>query len=1134
MATPRTPQNQPQPQSELQPEPLTPGWLAVHFDALPFPARSSALARYARALAPEAYSALKGALDAGDPDQRHTALFLAVARRDTAAVASALADPLLRRRALSAAIRLPVPEQALAESALNDAKAVRQATYRVLRLSRRTALADSLVSGVHERYGAQEAARLLVACSPQAVARWLPECEPPPGVLSSLARTAPMAVAEHLAHGHESRSGPERRSRLRQSVPLAAVLSERDPEAGLLLLARAPELIAPRAARALLRRPADVLDILRTPPAGEPDGDPRPLLRIAAGPLPPSVLRAVRALPPDDLASLAALCHVETTRVHQPGRQETAPDPLLVLLPSGERRRIAEARMSDRTGMRRIHPTLSALAPEDRVELVDAALERGGSSPARRNRYLAVLPLDHAEPALREQTEQHRVHERIYAWPALLACAELHGDPEEFARVVASCERAWHDQNDVRRFALDQVAGAPPRLLAAVSERALRDATLTAVQSRDTTAQTLAALERWLRRTAESAAARGDGARAAYSARLLCDVLTDPRRTGPRTPLRMDAEAAQAVWSATAERQRERAEQLIPLAELLAPHLARLPELDALLRRTLDEHDDAELVARAAAVWAAPVGGRESRCAELIRLDPSFAVVPRVLRTLVERRTDLLDEVLTAANDGGPHGRARPRPAPWAPRLRPGASARWTPAQRAAWHEHTAAVAADAWAPVRTRADAAASLRDPQRLLVLAADAPQPVSAAALGALGESEATQDLTATLLRYAGTGGVRGRAAMASVRKLLDTMPEQQAVTLLAPLLTDRRTPVGTRKEAARALAALPRDDAFAALLAGWDLPEQHRDVRAAMAGTLLRAIADEDVARRLWRHVREPAVMEAAITARPQLVPQEMRPAYTRFLARLLDDCGKDDEQLAWAVCGALRVWSAAAPGPAYASLAAAALRPGLSNQVWERAVAHLTGRAGDGDERASDSLVETLRALLRQTPEASPDDRVWAVRRLDGCAAALCNASTPNARMPFAEPVVEILQEAGLAARAARVLWTAALASLQFGDPAPERWERLLRLIEERPERLPLDDDRSLSLGRRSATLRTVVQRLRERGTPASGSCALFLVRRAGASTSWQSPWPEELEALRAHPDPDTAMGALLAGPAAQE
>ncbi|WP_266540091.1 hypothetical protein [Streptomyces sp. NBC_01142] len=1120
---------------------MTPAWLAAHFDALPFPARSAALARYARTLAPNAYAALKGALDAGDTDQRHTALFLAVARRDLDTVAAALGDPLLRRRALSAAIRLPVSEQALTELALNDASSVRHAAYRVLRLSRRTALADTLVPHVHARHGAQEAARLLIACSPATVGQWLPTCEPPPGTLATLARTAPLAVAEHLATGHESRSAAERRKYLRAHRLLAAVVAERDPAAGLLLLARTPGLITPRAAVALLRRPADVLDILRRCPAG-PDGTPRELLRLRSGSLPRSVLRAVRALPPDDLTALVTRCHTDRTRFHHPGRQETAPDPLLVLLPPGERRRTAEARIADRTSLRIIQPALAALAGEDRIELITAALERSGRSPLRLSRYLAVLPLDRAEPLLRVQTEQHRAHHRMFAWPALLACAELHGDPQEFARIVASCERAWHDQNDVRRFALEQVAGAPLRLLAAVEERVLRDASLTAVQSRDSTADTLAALERWLRRTTEHAAARGNGDRAAYAARLLCDVLTDPRRTGPNSALRLDAEAARVIWSAAADQLRPHAGHFVPLAELLAPHLAELPELDSLVRRTLEDHDDPELAARAASAWTAPAGPRESRCAELLRLDPSFAVVPTVLRTLAERRTDLLDDVLAAARDNGLRGRVRPRSAPWAPRVRPAVTGRWLPFQRRAWYEQSAAVAADEWAPVRTRTDAAAALRDPGQLLALAEQAPQPVSAAALGALGGIDAMEDamrghVTAVLLRHAGTGGARGRAAMASVRRGLDTLPDREAIALLTSLLHDPAAPVGTRKEAARGLGMLPGDDAFAALVAAWDLPEQHRDVRAVLARSLLRAIDADGIAQRLWDHVREPAVRDVVITTRTDAVPSKAAPAYTRFLARLLDACGEGDEESAYdgetavAVSYALHAWSAADPEAGYAALAAAALKPLHTPRVWEPAVAYL-GCHG-GDPRARGPLLELLRALLRRRHDEKPDISAWAVRRLDVCAAGLTTYSVASGPMPLADPVVGILEEAGLFARAARLRWEAAIAALRCGDPAPARWERLLCLIEGGPDRLRLDDDRTLAdlaPGEHGRTMLAVVRRLRARGTPAAGRCALHLVRRIGGATSWESPWLGEIEALRTHPDHDTALAALLAGP----
>ncbi|MET7935833.1 hypothetical protein [Streptomyces sp. NPDC005322] len=61
-------------------------------------------------------------------------------------------------------------------------------------------------------------------------------------------------------------------------------------------------------------------------------------------------------------------------------------------------------------------------------------------------------------------------------------------------------------------------------------------AALTTVQSRDSPPGTLAAAERWLQATAESAAGRGDAERAAFTARVLCQVAADPRGSGRSSP----------------------------------------------------------------------------------------------------------------------------------------------------------------------------------------------------------------------------------------------------------------------------------------------------------------------------------------------------------------------------------------------------------------------------------------------------------------------------------------------------------------------------------------------------------------------------------------------------------------------
>ncbi|WP_367038825.1 hypothetical protein [Streptomyces sp. Je 1-332] len=1126
----QTPFSQPQP----TPAPLTAAWLKAHFDPLPFPARMSALARYARALTEDAYGSLRTALAAGTPDERHTGLFLAVARRDLTTIAEALTDPLLRRRALAAAIRLPVPEAALEQLALSDIGAVRHETYRVLRLSRRHTLAARLLPELHERFGARDAARLLPACPAETAATWLPRLDPPAGVLRELTRTAPLAVAQLLVTRGESRTDRDRYRFTGRHRALASMAAERDPEAGLLLLARAPDLLTPRAARTLLRRPVEILEILRAAPPGQADA---PLeLRFSAGALPPATLRALRALPPADLVDLARRCSVTQPRHRGPGRHEVEPDSLLMLLPAPERRSLVEERIARRRSVRSLPvAALTALEPADRAALVMPWVERWSHREWTSSRLAVALPLALGEPILRDMAGQHRVHQRLMAWPALLACAELEDDPDEFARIAAACERAWHDQEEVRRAALQQLAGAPPRLLAALPDTVLRDAALTTVQSRDSTTRTLAAAEQLLRRAAESAAATGGLTRAAHAAELLCHVVSDQRSRRTTTPLRIGEEAARALWSATQSVTSARPDLRASLAELLAPHLTALPELDALVHALARESDDPDIASRAAAAWVGPTEFRERRSAELVDYDASFATLPVILRTVVTRRTDLLDSVLHAAR-GGLTDRVRPRGAPWAAEVHKSVCGRWLPEQRRGWDEHHARVAADELAPLHTRADAAAQVREPVLLTTLAESAPQPVAAAALGALGGAlgrthadaqPCEEPLLGVLLRHAATGGVRGRAAMAAIRRLLEAVPNPQAVSLLGPAACAADAPVGSRKEAVRALGALTGDAAFAALVAAWDAPRQHRDVRAVVALHLIPAIDRPAVADRLARAAQEPAVREAVIHARVGAVSESVGEAYADFLARLVRE---GDQETVIAACRALPAWFTPTSADAMRAVAHVAADPDRRRREWDTAAQQLVWfPLGPVAGRI---LRDVIRRLRDRALAPDPQLRADALRRLSGIGAAMRVRRGSGQTLRIADALAHSLHAVGLYADAATLTWDTSLAAVRHGVHHAGRWERLLDLVEERPERLPVErgSHPEIPTPRARAALLAAVRLLRERGTPAAGVMALALVRVGGRATSWDETWRAELAALRAHADHDTAMAALLLDP----
>ncbi|MFF3561752.1 hypothetical protein ACFYXS_17075 [Streptomyces sp. NPDC002574] len=1053
-----------------------------------------AVAEHVRSLDEDGYRTARAALADGNPDDRHLALFLAVVRRDIDAVAAALDEPLLRRRALAAAIRLPVPDAALARLALGDIRGVRRDVYRVLRLSRRRELAARLLPEVRERYGDAEAAQLLAACPAGTAGEWLPRLDAPAGVLASLVRTAPRAVAEYLVRAAERAEGTYGWYRLvHRHLVLVESLARRDPGAALLLAEKAPRLMTDDAVVAALHRPRDLLAAVRRAGVTE--------LPLADGPLPRSVRRALRGLATEELAALAAVCRTRDDENRDLAEPVTA-DPLLALLPPGTRVRLVRERVPEGNRHKVPVSAVAALEPEDRAAFVRDLPAGPGRGRDVRPRFGVLLPPAEAEPLYRGLADDVNVHRRASAWPGLLAAAARHGDPAEYARIFTTCERAWHDQYVVRQAALEQAAAAPARLLAAVPYAALRDAALTTVQSHDSTAYTLQVAERLLRRVVVAAATHRDHERAVAVAPLLAQVVADLRFPGPSTPLDVDLPAARAVWAAG--HQGAGARNALGIAALLERHAAALPGCDAFLARTALESDDPALAARAAGVWLADPATREARAAELLQCGRRFVAVPHLEETVTRRRTDLLERLPAVAGQ------------PWVPRLPRTAEGRWLPAQRALIARHLERVAADEDLPLRQRAGAAAQLRDAAALRRLVeGEVPQPVVAAALASLGRM-ADRDALARLLEHAGTGGVRGRAAMAALRRLLDGIPDAEAVDWLGGIARDPRAPVGSRKEAARALGERPGEQAFGALLAAWDAPGQHHDVLAVVAVPLTAALDRPGIPARLRARMGHPAVRQAVIGRRWDMAPAAAE-SHAHFLAALVREGG--DTGVVEAACSALSafVHDHIADGAVAGALAVAlcdAERPHGERYTAGYVLSGAAVRSGT----AAIALRDALGALAAGRAE---------LRLLDRLAA---NHHQRSAAVQDA--YADALEGAGLGRAAADAAFGAAVAALREGDTGAERWDRCLRLVERHPYVLSFDDRRSVpARADDGSSLRAVLDVARalggRPGTPA-GLVAVLLVRAGGEATGWTGPWPAELDALRAHPDPDVAEAALVA------
>jgi hypothetical protein len=336
-----------------------------------------------------------------------------------------------------------------------------------------------------------------------------------------------------------------------------------------------------------------------------------------------------------------------------------------------------------------------------------------------------------------------------------------------------------------------------------------------------------------------------------------------------------------------------------------------------------------------------------------------------------------------------------------------------------------------------------------------------------------------------------------------------------------------PVGARKEAVRALAELHRRDAFEALLAAWDAPRQHRDVRAVLAQALLPAIDRPDVADRLLREIHEPAVREAAVHARVGLGERVAGKPYTAFLVRLVDT---GDEDTVVAACRALPTWLGPDDADGTRALAEAFTGPERPRRVWDGAARQLV-RLPRGP--VTESVLRGVFATLAERVQ-EPRTRADTLRRLHACAQYVDPGGAEEPPVVL-DALADALGAVGLHADAARVAWDAAMAAVRRGEHDEDRWEKVARQCEAGAGRLPAQHcvPSGLHRARVRAALLAAARGLRVRGGGVTGRLALDLVRAGGHAAAWDEDWRAELYALRDHPDPDTAVDALLVDPDAR-
>ena len=843
----------------------------------------------------------------------------------------------LQIRAVASA-SLPRLDPDVLRDALPDLpKDARRVLFRRIRKHGMAGVAEAVIETVHRTQGAAEAAALLPLCSTATVARLLPALEHLANP-AAVARRQPeliltravaelagleqwddwwrrhgVAIDQVVVHAPErvldlvERFGPS--SWLPFSIPSMTVLARTAPGRFIRLLEHRSHRLGRSAYRVLAQAyPSELVWLGRQ-----------------------NLVAVLRALPPSRRAGFFDAVHADVNKARQ-----DVPDTVLRLLP--KERRAVEARR------------MRAIAKVEGDEL-------------RRRRLAAFLPYDEAKDELVAVTRSGVADERAVGFSLLIDCAAQDFRLQELLPWLG--ERIAREQDPVRHAAIQALADASPRVFGDTSE--LSRIATDAFDARDFSTATGLALARLCEKLLVH-----DGSPIALD--ILHSWWT---RAGWHslgsfgTQLRRGQE--HDVFAALAERvssaaRRADFDPAFALARTFGRRAWNMPGLLDLLWTAIPKGP--EHVSRTAInLLLADPRHRNDRVARIVELDRSAALVPSVLAVLQHSRTDLLDILLGRKV---PQGRFAPENVRVIPLEL--ATRRWLSAQRARYAELVMTLADGEEQSRETRVRAVRTLgviHGPAKRNVLRYldSGDELIAQAALSVLPDAD-DPDAAIDLLLDRALSDERGQAELTSmytIRRCARRVAPSHLVAKLQNALA-RGGRITVRKELVRLVSDFRLPGAVDILRRTWDVPNQHRDVRAATAFVALSWL-DDPAARDLLREaVHGPReVSMQVLRVAPYAVPEEHR----SYVADLIHGVatGPDDRLRADAL-GALGNWARWFPD-GVATLVRVVTD--LDDRVaWSSAARSLTDLVNTG--AGEDAIVDVLRLLLGTAGPDAEEDR----------------------------------------------------------------------------------------------------------------------------------------------------------------
>ncbi|WP_067802918.1 hypothetical protein [Actinomadura formosensis] len=1108
--------------------------LLAEIEPLPHPARVRRLVELRNAAGGRELAALLADLGGRGHYERSIALFVASVVRDEASIAHILAaaadpDAALALRATRLAVRYAPAPQPLAAGLLDAPPAIRAATYRAIRRHRRGELADALVGPVALRWGADEAARLLPACTHEHAAERIGELAHAVPNPHALGRAHPAAFLEQAERELGAQAPGTLNSWWDWNGPGVAAALPHDPGRVLALLEdhwHAGDL--PQAIRPWI---GTLLD-------AEPERTLRLLLSDGCRPTLPSLVR--RRSMRHRLVRLGGDALARTARAVR--EDEHALLLLLKAVPPGRRGELFDAAMAgvDLTtadlgdALPDVLPRAVRVREARRMLTLRAVADR----PRRARAVSAFLPLEEARPVLEELIRRPDADERAAGYTLLVQCAGRERDPAVLTALLESLGRLRNEQDPVRAAALRALVSVPATVLRAGHTAAVERLTEDALNARDSSPATHLALVQIACLFAEQGAARDDAELTVSGIGLLSRLIgrLDQVPLGRLDHvLRHGQEHRLAAWLAPLLDEGARRDDH-GLALLLVRALGRrahgVPALQDALEKALDAREDG-VIREAITRWLEPPATRGERVGRIVAKDPSAVAVHAVLAAIATERTDLLHLVLSGPT---PAGRFRRADVTYVPRLDPRWTRGWTARQHDAYLRLLERVANDRRLPDADRGRAVTAIAavpgvDAARLRPYLRSDEAYLRRMALTAAPWTARPHDVLPDLLAHASSDDAH--VAVYAAGRAARFVRPSALPALLRPVLAGGR--ITARKEALRILLRTRAPEAMHTVAEAWDDPGQHRDVRAALVSAVRPHVADPVARRILTEAAQGPRdLARQVLGAWPYEIEDGFRADYAALVVRVARSPDPEASDPALSALGRWARWA-----PEIPALLADVLTDLAETRRWRTALSALVGCAVGG--RGTGELGEAAATLAAAGDGANAEAErdLPAAQRLAALAEAL--RTTAASRRAAAGPVLRAVT-ARLPVRLARELSAATLhwdgaavdaavdaladACADAPIPAVQRVAAALAGGPHPPSPYGLSPYGAARSGLPEADgVHPHAARLARRGDLAGGLFACALTERHGPRAGWPPRWRDLLRGLRAHPVPDVAFTA---------